>query len=110
MDQGYYMQPMVVAAPQKDNSTVALVLEAVCGLFGLYGIGWLIGGYTTAGILLLAGGLLFGIFLWIAAAVGAVFTAGLTLACPAILNIAVLLTSTLILNSKLKQRRMGIAG
>lgn len=42
------------ARPLKDRS-VALILEILPGLFGLFGFGWMYSGNTTAGILWLVG-------------------------------------------------------
>jgi hypothetical protein len=95
-------------APKQDNSTLAILLEAIPGFFGLFGIGWMVAGYVVPGILLLVGGIIAGVGIWIAGTLGAIVTGGATLLCPAIFNIAVLIISSLVLNSKLKQRRMGI--
>lgn len=40
---------------RSDNTAVAI--EALCAFFGIYGIGWLMAGRTTTGILLLLAGL-----------------------------------------------------
>lgn len=100
---GYY-QPVVVA-PQNDSS-MPVIVELICDLFGIYGIGWLIAGYTTPGILLLIGGFVWAALFWTIT----VFTVGFGLLCVAPISIAFLITSVLMLNNKLKQRRMGMAG
>ena len=81
-----YSQPVPPAYPpyppyppyaQAQDNTTALVLEAVCSVFGLYGIGWLFRGRVGMGVALLALG-----FVWIAfASVATIFTAGLALLC-----------------------------
>ena len=91
------MPPM--APVQNQNTTLAIVLEIVCGLFGFFGIGWLVSGNTQTGILLLVGGLI-----WDAIAVFlAVITIGLGFICIGPINLAILITSTIILNNRLKQ-------
>jgi hypothetical protein len=100
--QGYY-QPMVVQ-PQQNNNTLAIVLEVVGGLFGIFGIGWLISGETKTGLMFLIGGLI-----WIAVAVVlTIVTLGIGLVCIFPIDIGILITSTLLLNNKLKQRSMGL--
>jgi TM2 domain-containing membrane protein YozV len=101
--QGYY-QPSVVAQPQADTS-MPVIVEILCGIFGFYGIGWLIAGYTIPGILLLVGGLVWAVIFWTIAAV----THFVGLVCLVPFDIAIWVTSALILNSRLKQRRMGPA-
>lgn len=88
-----------MAAPQTQNATLAIVLEVVCGLFGLFGIGWLVSGNTQTGVILLVGGLI-----WDAIAVTiAIFTFGIAFLCIGPINLAILITSTIILNNQLKQ-------
>jgi hypothetical protein len=94
-----------VAAPQQADSSTPVIVEIVCGIFGFYGIGWLIAGYTTPGILLLVGGLVWAVMFWTIA----VFTAFIGLICLVPIDIAIWVTSALILNGRLKQRRMGLA-
>lgn len=43
--------------PQGRDNTTALVMEMVCAILGVYGIGWLIGRRIVAGIAILIGGL-----------------------------------------------------
>lgn len=93
-------QPVVVV--QQNDSSSAVLVECICGFFGLYGIGWLMSGYTTTGIVLLICGLLWSGFVLTVL----VFTAGFGGLCLGPINIALWITSALILNSKLKQRRL----
>jgi hypothetical protein len=81
-----------------------VIVEILCGIFGFYGIGWLIAGYTIPGITLLAGGLVWAVIFWTIAA----HTAFIGLVCLVPIDIAIWVTSALILNSKLKQRRMSV--
>jgi TM2 domain-containing membrane protein YozV len=99
----YYPQaaPVVVVQQQNDSSSAVLV-ECICGFFGLYGIGWLMSGYTTTGIILLAVGLF-----WSAIVLVLLIFSGFLLGlCLGPINIALWITSALVLNSHLKQRRM----
>jgi fumarate reductase subunit D len=95
----------MVVVPQQDNSTLAVILEAVLGFFGLFGIGWMVGGYTVPGVLLLVCGILVEIGIWTGSAIAALFTFGLSFFCPVVFNVIVLAISALTLNSRLKQRR-----
>lgn len=102
--QGYY-QPVVVVQPQNTSNT-AVIVEIICGIFGIYGIGWLMSGYTGVGLaLLLVGILLWAPIFWVVT----VFTVGIGLVCLIPIGIAIWVTSALLLNGKLKQRRMGLA-
>jgi hypothetical protein len=91
------MPPM--AAPQNQNATLAIVLEIVCGLFGLFGIGWLVSGNTQTGIILLVGGLVWGA-VWVFIAI---FTLGIGFLCIGPINLAIMIISTIMLNNRLKQ-------
>ena len=101
--QSYYQS--AVAAPRQADSSTPVIVEILCGIFGFYGIGWLIAGYTVPGILLLVGGLVWAVLFWTIAAL----TAFIGLICLVPIDIAIFVTSALILNSRLKQRRMGPA-
>lgn len=94
----------MVVQPQQNNNTLAIVLEAIGGLFGFFGIGWLVAGETTAGLILLIGG-----FVWVIAAIAlTVATIGLFAICVVPINLAVMITSTVILINRLKERTMGM--
>ncbi len=95
-------QPRVVYVVQQAPSTPVIV-EVIGGLFGFYGIGWLVGGYTFTGILLVLGSLVLA-GLW---AVVTVATVGVGLFCVIPANLAILLTSTLTLNARLKRKLEG---
>lgn len=95
---------MVVAPQQQDNSTLAIILEVVCGIFGIYGIGWLVSGNTSTGLMFLIGG-----FVWLAVAIVlSVLTLGIGLICIWPIDLAIMITSVIMLSNKLKQRRMGV--
>jgi hypothetical protein len=89
------VQPM--SAPVRNNG-LALVLEVVPGLFGFFGIGWLVGGFTSTGLFLLIGGIIWlvvGSFL-------SILTLGAGFFCMAVINLIVVIVSTLMLNNRLK--------
>lgn len=101
-----YSQPPPPAYPpyppyppyaHQDNTT-ALVLEAVCSVFGLYGIGWLFRGRVGVGIALLALG-----FVWMAfVLVALIFTAGIAGFCFVPLHLIFIVIDVLMLNSSLR--------
>lgn len=89
--------PSLYARQQQDNAA-PLVLEAVCALFGIYGIGWLMRGRIVPGIALLIGGLI-----WTAIALAVVIlTAGFGALCFFPLHIIFIVSDTLMLNSSLR--------
>ncbi|MEO7001437.1 MAG: hypothetical protein ABI068_06520 [Ktedonobacterales bacterium] len=100
--QGYgprYAPPSFLSSmsPQ-DRATLAIVLEAVCGLFGVMGVGWLISGRTSTGVILLAGYLG-----WLAVATLLfILTFGLFVVCFAPIHLAVVAVSTVMLYNHLK--------
>jgi hypothetical protein len=72
---------------------MAVAVEAICSLFGIYGVGWLMSGKTAVGIPLLIGG-----FVWAAIViVGTIITAGLGLCCFGPLHLIFIATSTVLL-------------
>lgn len=74
----------------------ALVAEAALALFGIYGVGWLMSGKTTAGILLMAGGIL-----WIILViVGSILTGGIGACCLVPLHMGAIATSTILLSQQ----------
>ena len=97
--QGYAPSFLSSMSPQ-DRATLAIVLEVVCGLFGLLGIGWLIAGDTQKGIFWLVGYLI-----WVAVAVVLIFlTFGLFAFCFAPIHLATIAVSTVMLYNRLKPR------
>jgi hypothetical protein len=89
-----------MVAPRQ-GGTVAIVVEAICGFFGLFGIGWLMSGVTTTGLFLLVGGIIWdvvGFFF-------GVLTAGLGFFCVGAVNIVVLIISSVLLNRRLTTGR-----
>ncbi len=90
----YPVPPVVYVVPRRSNGG-AVAVEAILAFFGIYGVGWLMVGETTAGALLLAGSFLW----WNVTVVTAIFTFGLGLFCIAPLNIAFLITSAVLLSN-----------
>ena len=103
--QPLYAPPMVYASPgyapppsahQGKPEPVAVAVEAICALFGIYGIGWLMSGRTGVGL-----GLLFGGLAWIAVViVGGIFTGGLGCICLGPLHLLFIVASTITLATR----------
>jgi len=91
--------PMAVRlAPPKDRG-IALILEILPGLFGVFGFGWIYSGNTSTGILWLVG-----TFFWIViAAVIIALSAGIGFCCVAPFSIMILAISVSSLNTYTKQ-------
>jgi hypothetical protein len=94
------------ARPLKDRS-IALLLEIVGGLFGLFGLGWIYSTRNEVGIPLLIGGLVWGVV----ALLMITLTVFLGCLCVIPINIAVIALSTTRLNNftKLRQDLFGPA-
>lgn len=87
-----------VATSKKDG---ALIAEILCSLFGVFGVGWLIGGETTTGVLLLIGSF---VLYWPIIFGGTLITFGLGLICLGPLAIGLIILNALLLNNKLKRK------
>lgn len=83
------------------DKNTALVVEIIASLFGIYGIGWLMSGETTVGILLLIGSF---VLYWPIFIVGAIFTFGFGLLCLGPLGIAAIIVNAIMLNNALKRK------
>ena len=93
------VQPVYQIDPRKDKS-IALILEIVPGLFGLFGIGWLYIGQVMPGLILLIGGIV-----WILIAIGVgVLTGFMACFCTVPLTLIGPIASGLILHNYTKQR------
>ncbi|MHB8597904.1 MAG: zinc ribbon domain-containing protein [Ktedonobacteraceae bacterium] len=84
---------------QKNNG--ALIAEIILSLFGIYGVGWLIGGETTVGLVLLVCS--FVIFLPFVI-LGTIFTLGLGVLCIGPLSIALIIINAVLLNKALNRK------
>jgi hypothetical protein len=94
----YTTPPEVGLSPVKERS-IALVLEVLPGLFGLFGIGWIYSGNTTAGVLWLIG-----VMTWNCIALtSAVLTSGFACICTVPASWVMLAISAVFLHSYTKQ-------
>jgi TM2 domain-containing membrane protein YozV len=107
---GYQQQPpmyppqgvnvtVVNNAPPKNNTPI--IVEVLLSLFGIYGVGWLMAGETTTGILLLIGSF---VIYWPVLILIAVFTLGLGIACDFPLGIAAIVINAILLNNTLNRK------
>lgn len=95
-----YAPAAPLPAPRQGGKA-AVVVEAICGIVGLFGIGWLMSGVVTTGLLLLVGGIIWdvvGFFFGIS-------TSGLAFAVVVAVNIVVLIISSALLNRRLTTGR-----
>lgn len=84
---------------QKNNG--ALIAELILSLFGVFGVGWLMAGETTVGIILL----ICSVFLyWPFVIFGTIFTLGLGLICIGPLAIGAIVVNVILLNSTLDRK------
>jgi hypothetical protein len=88
---------MYPPAPRQDGGA-AIVVEVVAGLFGFWGIGWLMRGYTLTGALLLIGGLVFGAIMLVVS----LLTFGVGFLCWGPLNLVVMVCSAIALSNRLR--------
>lgn len=86
---------------QKNNG--ALIAEIILSLFGIYGVGWLIGGETTVGVVLLVCSLVVYIPF---AIIGTLITFGFGIFCIGPLSIALIIINAILLNNALNRRAM----
>jgi len=97
--QPLYPQAGAYAAPQpRPYNTTPVIVEAILAFFGLYGIGWLMAGETTIGVILLIAG-----FVWDAIFVVAAYTV-IGLCCVVPLQLIFVALSAFQLNTRLRMR------
>ncbi|GAC1407790.1 MAG: hypothetical protein NVS4B12_23600 [Ktedonobacteraceae bacterium] len=90
-----------VTVVQNTGSDAAVIAEIVLSLFGVFGVGWILGGKTTVGVILL----LCSIFIyWPVMILGTLFTFGLGLICLGPLAIGAIILNALLCASILKRR------
>lgn len=95
------LYPPVNVMVHNTGSDASLAVEIVLSLFGLFGIGWILGGETTMGIILL----LCSIFIYLPIMIlGTVFTLGIGLICLVPLAIGAIILNALLCNRALKRR------
>ncbi|MBV9689176.1 MAG: zinc ribbon domain-containing protein [Ktedonobacteraceae bacterium] len=88
----------ISASVQNDS---ALLKEIILSLLGIFGIGWLIAGETTVGIVLLLASFL---IYWPMMLLGTFFTLGLGLICLGPLAISAIIVNAVLLNTTLNRR------
>ncbi len=86
---------MVVVQQPRTNSG-AIIAEVILGLFGIYGVGWLIAKETNIGITLL----ICSVVWWVLAFLLIVFTIGFGALCVVPIDIAALVTSAVLLSKR----------
>jgi hypothetical protein len=79
----------------------ALITEVILSLFGIFGVGWIMGGNTTIGIVLLACSFL---LYWPIMFGGTIFTLGFGLICLGPIAIAAIILNVLLLNNRLHRK------
>lgn len=96
----HYPQVNITVVQQTGNDA-SLVAEIVLSLFGIFGVGWILGGETTIGIILL----LCSIFIyWPIMILGTLFTLGIGLVCLGPLAISAIIINAILCNRVLKRR------
>jgi len=111
--QGYYGQQQQMAPPiyqqgpavnvtvvnnTSDQTSTPLILEIILSIFGVYGVGWLMAGETTTGIILLVCSFL---VYWPIMVFMGIFTLGI---CDFPFAIAAIVINAILLNSALKRK------
>ena len=93
------ISPQGIAVSNKNEN--ALIAEIILSLFGIFGVGWLMGGETVVGAILLA----CSIFIyWPFMIYGTIFTFGIGLICLGPLAISAIIVNILLLNSRLNRK------
>jgi hypothetical protein len=91
-------QPVYVPRPLKDRS-IALILEILPALFGIFGIGWIYAGNTSTGIIWLIG-----VLIWdVVAGLINILTGGFGCFCTLPVGLVLIALSVSSLNSYTKQ-------
>ena len=97
----YSQGPINVTVINRHSSDGAVVAEILLSLIGIFGVGWMIGGETTIGIILL----ICSIFIfWPFMILGTLFTFGLGLLCLIPLAIGAIILNALLCASAMKRR------
>ena len=90
--------PPVSPAQKKTN---ALLVEIICSLFGIFGIGWLVGDETTTGVILL----ICSVTIYMPFIIlGTLFTLGIGLVCIGPLSIGCIIANAILLSNRLKRK------
>jgi TM2 domain-containing membrane protein YozV len=88
--------------PTSGSSDSALIVEILLSLFGIFGVGWLMAGETTTGVILLICS--FALY-WPTIILGTIFTLGFGLLCLGPMMIAAIIINAMLLNNVLKRKR-----
>lgn len=107
--QPYYGPPMYqssivnvnIANPTTSNNTPVIVEVLLSLLLGIFGVGWLMAGETTVGIILLICSFL---VYWPVLLIGIIFTFGLGLFCLGPMAIGAIILNAILLNNRLKRK------
>ncbi|MGB8344793.1 MAG: hypothetical protein WCD86_07910 [Ktedonobacteraceae bacterium] len=91
----------VVNTGTTQQSKTGLIVEIILNLFGIYGVGWLISGETTVGIVLLICSF---VVFWPTVILLAVLTLGFGLFCDFPLGIGLLILNAVLLNNALNRK------
>ena len=95
-------QQVNVAAVPSNTSSAAVVVEVLLSFFlGIYGVGWLMSGETTIGVVLLICSF---VVYWPVLIVGTILTLGIGLFCLGPLAIGAIIFNAIMLNNALKRR------
>ena len=97
----YQQAPFNVTVFHTNNST-PLIVELLLSIFlGIFGVGWLIAGETTVGVILLICSFL---LYWPILLIGIIFTLGLGIICLGPLAIGAIILNAILLNNRLKRK------
>jgi hypothetical protein len=93
---------MPTTQPTSAGNTGAIIVEVLLNLFlGIYGVGWLMAGETTTGIILLICSIL---LYWPILILGTIFTLGIGLICIGPLAIGAVILNVIHLNNTIKRK------
>ncbi len=95
--------PIQATIGHGNTNESALIAEIVLSLFGIFGIGWIMGGQITLGIILMVCS--FFIY-WPLMILGTAFTEGIGLICLGPVAIAAIILNALLLNAALKRKQL----
>lgn len=96
-----YTPPITITVVNNTNKDGALIAEILFSLFGIFGVGWLIGGETTTGVILLVCSFL---VYWPIIFGGTLFTFGFGLICLGPLAVAAIIVNAILLSQKLNRK------
>jgi hypothetical protein len=86
---------------QAPNLSNALTIEVVLSLIGIFGVGWIMAGQITIGILFLLGSIF---FYWPMLILSTMFTDGLSLLCLVPMAIGLIIFNAVLLNGYIKRK------